>query len=225
MNGQRSIYLVWKQADHEKRYVVGRLTETDYVYYAFSYEPGNDLDEAHKKGFQGYPSFPLTNTKKIYDDGVIQSFALRLPARTRIDFKHLLEFWEIKNSEISDFDLLSITGGRLPTDNFEFIDPHLFKRPNKFLTYLAGFKYHADDSILRTLKNGVLVELEREPNNHHDQNAVKVIYMNNKIGYINRVHAATLAAEMDSGKEVKASIKNVEANGVIYSVLLRIELS
>jgi len=118
---ERTIYLSWQATDHSKRYIVAELMEKSTGEYSFRYIPGHDLEEARRLGFNGYPAFPELD--KEYSLNAIDPFVMRLPARSRADFIDLLNYWEIKNSDISDFDLLAITGGKLRTDNFEFIDP------------------------------------------------------------------------------------------------------
>lgn len=220
---ERKIYLSWQAADHENRYIVAELIEKMNSPYCFRYISGKDLEEAKQQGFKGYPAF--TDLTKEYTIKAIDPFVMRLPARTRDDFKGLLNYWEIRNSDISDFDLLAITGGRLQTDNFEFIDAHQAKRPNQFLTELAGFVYHAEDRKLRNIPSGAKLQLERESDNKWDPNAVKVLYQGEQIGYIKKVHSQTISEELDEGKTVNAEVKNFNVNGVVNSILLKLTIS
>ena len=188
---ERTIYLSWQSTDHGKRYIIAELIEKSNGQYSFHYIPGNDLEEAKSQGFNGYPAFPKLDQE--YTINAIDPFVVRLPARSRADFNDLLNYWEIHNHDISDFDLLAITGGRLRTDNFEFIDPHKVKRPNQFLTELAGFVYHAEDHKLRSIPAGAELQLELESGNRYDPYAVNVLYNGEQIGYIKRVHSQTIA--------------------------------
>jgi len=223
---ERKIYLIWQEAAHRSRFVVGELQEESNGGYVFRYLPRPDLDDALKSGFSCYPSFPDLN--KEYRENVIESFSMRLPSRTRNDFKELLKYWDVQDSNLSDFDLLSITGGRLATDHFEFIDPHTEKRPIAFLTELAGFTHYVqggeDLEQLKRLHEGDSVQLVRDPNNPKDKNAVKVLYQNKHIGYIKRVHADTISAELGKGKQITSVIKHVDANGIVNAVLFRIAI-
>ena len=220
---ERTIYLSWQATDHGKRHIVAELVEKANGQYSFRYIPGKDLEETKKLGFSGYPAFP--NLDQEYAGNAIDPFVMRLPARARADFNDLLKYWEIQNTEISDFDLLAITGGKLRTDNFEFIDPHKTKRPNQFLTELAGFVYHAEDKKLRNIPAGAQLELECEPNNKWDPYATKVLYQGEPIGYIKRVHSQTISEEIAHGKTVKAEVKDFSVNGVVNSILLKITIS
>ncbi len=220
---ERTIYLSWQSTDHGKRYIIAELIEKPGGPYCFRYIQGKDLAEAKSQGFNGYPAFPKLNEE--YTINAIDPFVVRLPARSRIDFNDLLNYWEIHDPNIGDFDLLAITGGRLRTDNFEFIDPHKTRRPNQFLTELAGFVYHAEDQKLRKIPAGAEVQLERESGNPHDLYAVKVLYQGEQIGYIKKVHSQTISEELDKGKKIKAEVKNFDVNGVVNSILLKITIT
>jgi len=220
---ERTIYLSWQAVDHGRRYIVAELIEKANGEYCFRYISGSDLEEARKQGFAGYPAFP--DFDKEYTNNAIDPFVMRLPARARTDLDTLLNYWEIHDRNISDFDLLAITGGKLRTDNFEFIDPHRTRRPNQFLTELAGFVHHAEDKKLREIPVGTEVQLERDLNNRFDPFAVKVLYQSKQIGYIKKVHAQTISEEIAKGKIVKAEVKNFDLNGVVNSVLLKVIIS
>ena len=219
---ERTIYLSWQAIDHGQRYIVAELIEKANGEYCFRYIPGNDLEEAKKQGFSGYPAFP--DFDKEYTNNAIDPFVMRLPARARTDLDTLLNYWEIHGRNITDFNLLAITGGKLRTDNFEFIDPHKNKRPNQFLTELAGFVHHAEDKNLRAIPVGVEVQLERDSDNRFDPFAVKVLYQGKQIGYIKKVHAQTISEEIAKGKNVRVEIKNFDLNGVVNSILLKITI-
>jgi len=220
---ERTIYLSWQAVDHGQRYIIAELIEKAKGEYCFRYIQGNDLEEAKSQGFNGYPAFP--DFDKEYSNNAIDPFVMRLPARARKDLDTLLDYWEIHDRNITDFDLLAITGGKLRTDNFEFIDPHKIKRPNQFLTELAGFVHHAEDKKLRAIPVGAEVQLERDPGNRWDSYAIKVLYQGKQIGYIKKVHARTISEELARGKQVRVEVKNFDLNGVVNSVLLKVIIS
>ena len=219
---EKKIYLSWQQYEHQGRYIVAELIESSVGQYCFRYLSGKDLEDAQKLGFQGYPAFP--DFRKEYNQNVIESFSMRLPARSRGDFKDLLTYWEINDTGISDFDLISITGGRLLTDTFEFIDPHANKRPDKFLTELAGFVHYAEDNHLRNIPVDSILQLERQTDNQWDPYAVKVLYKGKHVGYIKKLHAETIAEALNGGQIVVAKVSNANINGIINSILLRITI-
>lgn len=220
---ERTNYLLWKAVKHTVRLVVGELIEICEGQYMFRYLSGNDLDEAKNLKFSGYPGFP--DFDKEYTQNVIEAFSARLPARSRGDFQRFLDYWEIEDPDISDFDLLSITGGQLQTDHFEFVDPHETKRSAQFLSELAGFVHYAADSLLRSLERGTPLQLEPEPDNKWDVNAVKVLHQGERMGYIKKIHARTISNAIKEGQKVFAEIKNSEVNGVVNSILLKIKIN
>jgi hypothetical protein len=57
--------------------------------------------------------------------------------------------------------------------------------------------------------------LVREPENQHDQNAIKVNYEENQLGYVSKEKSAVLAPLVDSGKHYKAQF--VQQNLSTYS--------
>ena len=118
----KKIDLSWRRAGNLSSYVVGELIEPDDKHYLFRYVSGKDLEAAKALGFSGYPAFP--DLTKEYSWNVIECFAIRLPSRSREDFKKLLEHWGSSDPDVSDFDLLAITGGCLMTDHFKFIIPN-----------------------------------------------------------------------------------------------------
>jgi hypothetical protein len=63
-------------------------------------------------------------------------------------------------------------------------------------------------------RNG-LIQSCREPENPHDQNAIKVNYKENQLGYVSREKAAVLAPLFDSGKHYTAEF--VQLNTSTFS--------
>jgi hypothetical protein len=71
---------------------------------------------------------------------------------------------------------------------------------------LAGFRYHAGAELWRELRVGDPLELEREPGNPHDANAVVVRWRGRKLGYVPRSENAALAWGLDRGTRLRARI-------------------
>jgi hypothetical protein len=71
---------------------------------------------------------------------------------------------------------------------------------------LAGFRYHQAQALWRELRLGDRLELEREPDNPHDANAVAVRWKGHKLGYVPRRENAALAWAMDRGAALRARI-------------------
>lgn len=71
---------------------------------------------------------------------------------------------------------------------------------------LAGFKYHAGESLWHEMREGDRLNLVREADNEHDGNAIRVEWRGQKLGYLPRAENRAVAAAMDNGDKVDARI-------------------
>lgn len=177
--------LLWQEAISRKWYHVANLVIDSTGTYLFSYEKNDKkrgLNEAIDLGYKPHPTFPDFN-KKYQSDKMFSAFLRRLPDRNRNDYKEILKRLGI-NSDSSDFDLLSVTGGILNSDSYEFVKPIEFNQ-NEFSAnfYLRGWRYYnAPEEAL--LKHDFLT-LEIEEGNEYDEDAVCILKNENKcIGYV-----------------------------------------
>ena len=71
------------------------------------------------------------------------------------------------------------------------------------LTHLVGSNFRPAEcrEIVKTLEEGTVLVLERDPQNQYDSNAIKVMYEGNHLGFIPKSDNEALANEMDHGKE------------------------
>jgi hypothetical protein len=74
---------------------------------------------------------------------------------------------------------------------------------------LAGFRYHAAPQVWEHLKVGDALELAREPDNPHDENAVSVSWRGRKLGYVPRRENAALAWGLDRGERLRARVSRL----------------
>lgn len=77
-----------------------------------------------------------------------------------------------------------------------------------FLARLAGAQFRPESArtITQELNISDVLELEREPHNQYDENAIQVIAHGEHIGYIQRDLAALIAPKMDAGEEPYAEV-------------------
>ena len=133
-----------------------------------------DYEDAKAKGFSGeYPGFPAGKDHA----GVLAAFMRRLPPRQRGDFDKFLEAIRIpRDAVISDFAMLGYAGAKLPGDDFIIINPFDdAKPPFEFLLLIAGYRYYQDNVPRESLKPGMAVRFELEPDNLRDPDAVRVV--------------------------------------------------
>ena len=71
---------------------------------------------------------------------------------------------------------------------------------------LAGFKYHAGESLWHEMREGDRLSLVREADNEHDAKAIRVEWRGRKLGYLPRAENRAVAAAMDNGDKVDARI-------------------
>jgi hypothetical protein len=91
---------------------------------------------------------------------------------------------------LSDFALLGLTEAKLPNDGFSIVDPlHGYNPPIDLLCEVAGYRYYAGD--LQEPQIGAPISIIPEPDNEHDQNAVKFVIGGMKVGNVNRLQTAT----------------------------------
>jgi hypothetical protein len=74
---------------------------------------------------------------------------------------------------------------------------------------LAGFRYHAAAEVWQELRIGDLLELQREPDNPHDANAVSVSWRGRKLGYLPRRENAAASWSLDRGQRLSARISRL----------------
>ena len=77
---------------------------------------------------------------------------------------------------------------------------------------LAGFRYHAAAEVWPALRLGDALELEREPGNPHDANAVRVLWRGRMLGYVPRRENAALSWAIGRGMPLRARISALDAH-------------
>ena len=75
---------------------------------------------------------------------------------------------------------------------------------------LAGYRHAEAAAVWPLLALGDELELQREPGNPHDANAVRVAWRGRKLGYVPRSENAALAWAMDRGEGVRARISRLQ---------------
>jgi hypothetical protein len=177
-----------------------------------------DFKKAVEIGFVGYPAFP--KFEKIYKEGVIETFLLRLPPRERPDFDRYLESLRISPSvKISDFALLGYSGARLPSDWFSIVHPFdEVEGPCELLTEVAGFRYYA--GVNMDLSVGMSATLQPEPDNPYDSQAIAVLVDGTKIGFIGRGLLNTFHRWLNNRSEITAVIEKMNGRPERPSIIL-----
>ena len=75
---------------------------------------------------------------------------------------------------------------------------------------IAGLQHYRGDDLAELIKEGDPLKLLRQPDNTHDENAIIVMWHNNKIGYIPRALAKDIGRQIDSGVTITANIAELK---------------
>ena len=218
------IYLTWRKDVDKVRRVIGLLKrESDN--YTFEYLNDNVQRAIEEDGFSYYQ--PFLELKK-YENNVLEFFKRRLLNPQRRDYDDFLNYWGAINYKDDVFSLLGLTGAKLLTDNFEFIAPHK-ERPARFNTDVSWLNTSSEYVVnsIKSLTNeevGKRITLVCEPNNEYDKKAVKVMFENEKLGYIKSIHCDNVFDALTENRVVQVKVANIIKNGTIKEVLLRINI-
>ena len=173
-NNRDYIYLIWKDYKTRQRYIVGELSKNGK--YEFKYRI-NSRDRVMEKGFEPLIAFPDIN--EVYESyEIFPAFSSRLPDKRRKDIKEILSKYKLEKYDA--FELLKKSGGKLPTDSLEFIDPIFLDEKNiEREFYIAGVRHYdycngeEKNSNIQIDINDELV-LERDFCNNFDEYAIKL---------------------------------------------------
>lgn len=175
------LLVIWQDNVTRLRWVIGSLTKKDS--YEFQYNT-DTIQALRNKGFTGLIAFPELN-KKYLSKNLFASFVSRLPDKRRSDIKEVLKTYELETYD--EFELLKKSGGRLPIDSLEFVEPiDLSKKLIVRQFYIAGVRFNCDKSCstISSIPINATLEIMSEPENSFDENAVSILYHGNKIGYV-----------------------------------------
>lgn len=188
MDASQELLLVWKQPISRQRYLIGHLWH-DQRGYHFRYElkQPRSLHTALSEGFRLFEPFP-TPTGTWSSTGLFPLFRRRLPPAWRNE-----EIARLGIAPGQAMDFFRMTGGRLPTDTLEFLEPIQENEDGTEYTVrfpVAGWRYHQGDTVIDELTVGTQVNLELEPDNEHDPSAIRVLSPSGVlIGYVPAIFA------------------------------------
>ncbi len=90
------------------------------------------------------------------------------------------------------------------------------------VTFIAGFQHYDGPDAQSLLETGMPLQLNREPHNQHDKNAVEVWTGDAKLGYIPRSDNKTIARIMDKGVGVEALVLELEPSAFPNSMKIEV---
>jgi single-stranded-DNA-specific exonuclease len=130
-------------------------------------------------------------------------------------------------TQILDAPGAAASGGASATGAGEFLDT-LYARKNEYLerdrfasigevddfyTKIVGVSFEGRQDLVAGVRAGDALELERQPENEHDPNAIAVRFGTLHLGYLRREIARRLAPNIDGGDRYTASVGSVTGGG------------
>lgn len=82
-----------------------------------------------------------------------------------------------------------------------------------FNTKIVGVSFEGRQDVINGLRPGLVLELERQPENPYDANAVAVRYGRLQLGFIKKGIAARIAPNIDAGERYRAEVKHLTGGG------------
>lgn len=172
------LYLAWQDRKSRAWFPVGRLVrrETDPVGYEFEYIRGAKHAK-RQAGFSEIPGFPEMG-RRYASPALFSTFRNRAMNPRRPDRPEYLRHLGLDGDEWDEVSELSVSGGRIQSDNFEMFPPIAPDADGRFASrfMLHGLRHTNPDSIRRSesLKAGDSLVLSLELNNQFTGYAVNV---------------------------------------------------
>ena len=103
-------------------------------------------------------------------------------------------------------ELLEMMGSRLPNS----LQP--FSREIFLLDIVVAGTTHCDkiDEVYPLLTKGLVLRMQRHPNNRYDKNAIGIYYNKVRIGYVPRELNLVISRLMDAGKAFFCRVETVK---------------
>ena len=74
---------------------------------------------------------------------------------------------------------------------------------------LAGSQFYAVSKVWNEIRIGDRLALIREPDNHHDRNAIRIDWKGQQLGYVPRAENRAVARALDAGESLEARVSKL----------------
>jgi hypothetical protein len=211
----RTIYIAWKKTEGSRRSIIAKIKRNASEGITFKYcEDGYKV--ARDNGLEFF--FGFKNAEELTAEQVEHLLSQRVISKERPDRNEYLSFWEADGVH-DTFDMLALTQGKSPTDNFEFLADYHPKSGLTFVTDLAGISHR--NLPKGTVQKGDILTFRRERSNPFDKNAVAVYKGDVHVGYIKQVHKYAFLHKKARIPELQ--VKGVDQNGKIKQVFVSVK--
>lgn len=225
VEGKDYLLLIWKEPKTKRRFTIGQLTKNGQFEFSYGYE----VQKAISAGFQPLIAFPDIN--EVYkNEKLFPVFASRLPDPKRKGIEAILEKYNL--TEYDAYELLRRSGGKLPIDKLEFIDPIFYfeagKEVRRFFIAGTGFSLGCKGNFC---EQSIEVDIDRElslileSDNQYDPNAIKINNDKGTLGYLPRYYSENVSKLIKSNAVTVCKVISVNKDTTNCLDCIQVELS
>lgn len=190
------LVLIWKDPDTRERFAVGMLRRVAGG-YLFSYEirRPQSLEAACDRGFRLLESF--LELKEYRSVKLFPAFQRRIPPKLSMELRIRVE--KMGDGTLDPMTILSVTGGRQPTDTLEFMENTAWTYGPRTISFPLMQQCFAPAGA-KTINVGDPVRLKLELENQHDRSAIAIYGPDStKLGYVPALYARYLDEIVNAG--------------------------
>jgi len=203
---ENRLLVVWQDIKTRHKHPIGELTKGNG--FVFQY----NVDELQKSRLNYLTAFP--DSKKAYHSKCLfPAFSSRLPDKRRSDMKEILSSYKMDSYD--EFELLKRSGGKLPTDFLEFVEPIVLSdKIIKRQFYIAGTTCNENKEAIMSLKPQMTLQYQLEPENEIDKDAIQILTQGKVIGYIPTYFSKDVTDAVNSGRVIQIRVLDVKSTPV-----------
>ena len=208
---QRAFRVVWQNLRTRQLVHVGQLEFTDRR-FVYSYTPDAELHP----DFVPFPAFP--DFRESYEsDELFPFFADRLLSAARGGYDDHLAALGLTREEATPVELLARSGGASPHDTIQVVpEPVEHEDGNAVLPFLVSGVRHVDDAStvnkrIASLREGEELDLRDEPDNPHNDRAVRLEAKGQPVGWIPDYLLEQVWKNRGAGRRIHVTVER--ANG------------
>lgn len=204
---ENRLLVVWQDNETRLRHIIGELCKSNGFEFRYATEKAQELKSV---GFNNLTAFPDIGNVYV-SNNLFPAFSSRLPDKRRSDIDIILSRYDMDSYD--EFELLKKSGGKLPIDSLEFVEPiDLLDKNIKRRFYIAGTKYmyNGNEDVVLSLKPQMTLCYQLESENSVDKNAVQILSQGNVIGYIPSYFSKEVTEAVISGRDVRISVLEVK---------------
>lgn len=212
MSKHNYLYIIWKEPKTRRNYTVAKLSKEEAGY---SFEYCNEFLGAKEAGWDLIQAFP--EVKRYESKEMFPVFQSRLPDKKRKGIDDILRKYGLESYD--SYELLKQSGGRLPIDTYEFVDP-IFDDDKTIERefYIVGVRHKSkcvgeNCGKRPELDIGLDLVLKMAPENKYDSFAVEVETARGEpLGYIPRYYSQSIFERLRKGMSYSCRVIEIGEN-------------